>query len=286
MNSIEKKKLEDAIRSSILFSLNKQTEYIAYKREAMKMLEYLYRYLLVINEKKYIEFGYEIMVTAKRCISNYKADLGDFLNYFNSAWAKEYRRAFGKKQAEEFRCGIHITEDEQILVNKYLKLIDRYSNKYDESQVVSIIAEALCVSCDRVREIIALNNISVISGDAEKEDESDTIFDFIGEATDIESRFEAEDLIERIETEYQKLQQRQKQLISELITLKIAGVLVESDYLLNKASKCSFFDEEIFELSKKGLINAKAIASRCGVGEQSASRSVKIFLEKVKKNYA
>ena len=132
-------------------------------------------YLLVINEKKYIEFGYEIMVTAKRCISNYKADLGDFLNYFNSAWAKEYRRAFGKKQAEEFRCGIHITEDEQILVNKYLKFIDRYSNKYDESQVVSIIAEALCVSCDRAREIIALNNISVISGDAENEDESDTI---------------------------------------------------------------------------------------------------------------
>lgn len=115
------------------------------------------------------------MVTAKRCISNYKADLGDFLNYFNSAWAKEYRRAFGKKQAEEFRCGIHITEDEQILVNKYLKFIDRYSNKYDESQVVSIIAEALCVSCDRAREIIALNNISVISGDAENEDESDTI---------------------------------------------------------------------------------------------------------------
>ena len=94
------------LRTSKLFSLNKQTKYVAYKREAMKMVEYLYRYLLAVNENKYIEFGDEIMLTAKCCISNFKSELGDFLNYFNAAWAKEYRRAYGKRQAEEFRCGV------------------------------------------------------------------------------------------------------------------------------------------------------------------------------------
>lgn len=280
-----KEKYEQLILSSPLFSLDKEKEYIAYKREAMKMVEYLYCYLLSINENKYIEYGLEISETAKRCINNYDKDSGDFLSYFNAAWAKEYRRAFGKKQVEQFRCGMHVTEDDQILVNKYLKFIDKYSGEYDELKVVSAIAEALCITCERVKEIIALNNLSFVSGDACAADEdSGTVFNFIGEETDVDTQFEAEDMLACIEREYQKLQQRQRKLISKLITFKISDFLQESERLFEEVKHYTFFDIEVFNLSKQGHINARIIAVQCGVSEQSASRSIKTFIERIKES--
>ena len=278
-----KEKYEQLILSSPLFSLDKEKECIAYKREAMKMVEYLYCYLISINENKYIEYGLEISETAKRCINNYDKNSGDFLSYFNAAWAKEYRRALGKKQVEQFRCGMHVTEDDQLLVNKYLKFIDKYSGEYDEVKVVSAIAEALCITCERVKEIMTLNNISFVSGDACNDDEdSGTVFDFIGEEKDFDTQYEAEDTLACIEREYQKLQQRQKKLISQLITFKISDFLQESEQLLEEAKKYSFFNVEIYDLSKQGQINARVIAIRCGVSEQSASRSIKTFFERIK----
>ena len=85
---------ENLIRNSILFSLDRNTPATTYRREALKLDEYLYLYLVAINADKYTEFGLEITETANRCIKNYTADAGDFLNYFNSAISKEYRKAY------------------------------------------------------------------------------------------------------------------------------------------------------------------------------------------------
>ena len=85
---------ENLIRNSILFSLDRNTQATTYRREALKLVEYLYLYLVAINADKYTEFGLEITETANRCIKNYTADAGDFLNYFNSAISKEYRKAY------------------------------------------------------------------------------------------------------------------------------------------------------------------------------------------------
>lgn len=278
-----KEKYEQLIRSSPLFSLDKEREVIAYKREAMKMVEYLYCYLLALNENKYIEFGLEISETARKCIRNYNKDMGDFLFYFNAAWAKEYRRAFGKRQADQFRCGMHITEDDQLLVNKYLRFIEKYSDEYDEKKVIPAIADALGITTEKVKEIIALNSVSFISGDLCAEDEeSGRIFDIIGQETDYETQFEVEDLFVIIDTEYQSLQQRQKKLISKLITLKISDYLQASENLLEEVQRYSFFDLEVFDLFANGLITSRLIATQCGVSEQSASRSLKVFLDRVR----
>ena len=278
-----KEKYEQLIRSSPLFSLDKEREVIAYKREAMKMVEYLYCYLLALNENKYIEFGLEISETARKCIRNYNKDMGDFLFYFNAAWAKEYRRAFGKRQADQFRCGMHITEDDQLLVNKYLRFIEKYSDEYDEKKVIPANADALGITTEKVKEIIALNSVSFVSGDVCAEDEeSGRIFDIIGQETDYETQFEVQDLFVIIDTEYQSLQQRQKKLISKLITLKISDYLQASENLLEEVQRYSFFDLEVFDLFANGLITSRLIATQCGVSEQSASRSLKVFLDRVR----
>ena len=277
---------ERLIKASPLFQLDKDKEPTAYKREAIKMTEYLYCYLLSVNENKYMEFGLEITETARRCINNYNADNGEFLSYFNASWAKEYRRAFGKRLAEQFRGGVHITEDDQILVNRYLRFIEKYADEYDESKVVPAIAEALNISIEKVKDIIRLNGITTVSGDAINEDEeTSSIFDFIGEETDEDAKYEVEELFVKIEKEFNKLQQRQKRLISKLITLKIADSLQANEELYEEARQYSFFDIETYCLAKDEDPTAKSIATQCGVSEQSASRSIKTFIERIKENY-
>ena len=80
---------EKLITQSPVFTLDKEIEVSAYRREALKLVEYLYCYLLGINQSKYEPFGYEITVVAKRCIQNFSPAFGDFLHYFNAAWKKE-----------------------------------------------------------------------------------------------------------------------------------------------------------------------------------------------------
>ena len=82
----DKDEYEQLIDSSLLFTFDRESEHIAYRREALKMVEYLYCYLMAENIRKYEPFGVEIVDTAKRCIENYKPELGRFLNYFSSAW--------------------------------------------------------------------------------------------------------------------------------------------------------------------------------------------------------
>lgn len=78
----EKEKYERLIAESPLFKLDKGTQYTAFRREAYKMVEYLYCYLLAINEQKNEPYGCEITEVATRCINNFSSDKGDFLHYF------------------------------------------------------------------------------------------------------------------------------------------------------------------------------------------------------------
>ena len=96
-------KYESLIRNSPLFQIDRDAEASRYKSEALKLTEYLYCYLLEINESKYIEFGAEIMDTANSCIKSFKPDCGDFLNYFTVAMSRAYKKAFAKQKEAEFR---------------------------------------------------------------------------------------------------------------------------------------------------------------------------------------
>ena len=66
----DKTEYEKLIRSSTLFTLDRDTQSTAFRREALKMHENLYLYLMSINSEKYAEFGLEIIETANRCIAD------------------------------------------------------------------------------------------------------------------------------------------------------------------------------------------------------------------------
>lgn len=285
----DKDEYEQLIDSSPLFTLNRGNEHIAYRREVLRMVEYLYCYLMAINVRKYEPFGVEIVDTAKRCIENYKPESGRFLNYFSSAWKQTYGHLIGKEIVRDTFKGIHFTEDEERNFRKYMRLaqnmgIDTNSSVFDER-----VAEAMGISISDVDDLRNMINCKPTSGSKiNEEGEEYSLIDQIDSGKYADSgvmQFEAaKEFVDLIELTFNQLQERQKPMLAMLITTKIAFLAIENEKLLNTLKQKTFFDEGIFnETLDHGVqIQAKDIADRFGVREASASRSWKRFKDDLK----
>ena len=280
---------EKLIRTSILFSLDRETQATAYKREALKMVKYLFLYLISINADKYSEYGLEITQTAERCIKNYNKDSGDFLNYFNSAISKEYRKAFSQKRFSEQHGGVHIPEQEQRIINKFIKLAE-VKGAYDlTDDIINKISEATGIKHERICECISLYQRSFVIEDAYTDEEGNesSIFDYIASDKLTEDSIieldAAKELLEKVDEVFKKTQDRQNPLLSKLITAKISQQLQSDEKLLSIAKKKAFFDLDIFEMSiKRGTPpTAKEIGEKLGLSEQSISRTFKEFVKRL-----
>ena len=277
---------ENLIRNSILFSLNRETQAIAYKREALKMVEYLYLYLTSINEDKYSEYGLEITQTAHRCIKNYTSESGDFLNYFNAAMAKEYRKAYAIKHQAEQHGGVHIPEQDQRIIRKILKMAEAQGTYDFDDNFICKISEVTGINEKQVKEYIVSYQNSFVVNDTYTNDDGEegSLFDYIpatdgadNELLEIES---ATELLEKIDIIFSKRQERQKPLLSKLLTAKIVKQLIDYPELFVVAKKTAFFNNEIYEQTLKhgNPPTAKEIGKSLGLSEQSVSRSYKVFV--------
>ncbi len=285
----DKEEYEKLIDSSRLFSLDKERERTAYKREALKMVEYLYRYLMGINTSKYEPYGVEIVDTAKRCIENYNPDAGRFLNYFSSAWKQRYGHLIGKELMKETFKGIHFTEDEERNFKKYMRLAQTMGLNTESSEFDERVAEAMSISVNEVEKLRNLINSKPTSGSyANEEGEEYNFIDQIdsGNYTDAGIiQYEAvKEFLGLLELTFDQLQERQKPMLAMLITSKLALIVNEDERFLEFVKTKSFFDYSIFieSLQRGEQIQAKEIAERFGVVEASVSRTWKSFREKIK----
>lgn len=277
---------ENLIRNSILFSLDRNTQATAYRREALKLVEYLYLYLVAINADKYTEFGLEITETANRCIKNYTADVGDFLNYFNSAISKEYRKAYARKQLAEQHGGVHIPENDQRIIRKYIKFAEHNGTYEITKEMISTISDSTGISYEKVADCISDYNNSFSAGDSyTTNDESEgSLFDMIPSGKTAEDELTekntAAEFIKHIDEVFSSRQARQKPLLSKLLTAKLSEEILNDEYLLEVVRSQSFFDEDTYAAScnRDAPITAREIATTLGLSEQSVSRSYKVFI--------
>ena len=277
---------ENLIRDSILFALDKETQTIAYKREALKMVEYLYLYLTSINAEKYSKYGLEITQTANRCIKNYSADVGDFLNYFNSAIAKEYRKAYAQKHLSEQHGGVHIPEHEQRVIRKFIKLAETQGTYEFSDEMLNNMSEATGIKKERIVECLTAYQNSFVIADTYTNNEGaeESIFELIADDDlinkNIEETDDAIEFLTHINEVYKKRQERQKPLLSKLLTSKVALQVQGNDTLLAFAKTLSFFNQELYdEFCQQGEVPiAREIAVTFGLSEQSVSRTYKVFL--------
>lgn len=281
----DKKKYEQLILESPLFSLDKETEYTAFKRESYRMVEFLYCYLLSINEKEYEPYGCEITEIATRCISNFDISKGIFLHYFNSAWKQEYSHIIGKKIQEDKYRGIRITEEDRRAVHKYIRLADQLGVDCDSEELYRKLSEAMELPVERVIELAKLSTLNVC-GDSYTSDDGDeqSLWDQLSGNASVSQRIETAEeikaILERIEKAFNSLQVRQRPIVSDMITIKICSFLTET-----RVGQFSFVsDSVITEWIKRGTVpTQRDIAKKYCRDEASVSRTLNDFLKKLKK---
>ena len=280
----DKRIFEERITSSPLFSLDRETEITAYKRESYKMVENLYCYLMAVNERDYEPYGCEIMEVATRCINNYDASKGIFLHYFNSSWRQEYSHILGKNISEQQFRGIKITEEERRGIQKYMKLAERLCSSCSRSELYERIASAMEIPVKKVELLAELSELRVVAPTARNVDgEEIDLWGQIPDGTSIEEEMELadsiSDLLDLIEQAFCGLQARQKPIVSDMITAKILPILSKGS-AIEKYTFISIDVMSVFDL-RGSCLTQREIAEKYGRNEASISRTLKDFTSKL-----
>lgn len=275
---------ERQITESKLFSLNKETESVAFRKESYKMVEYLYCYLLAQNEKKYEPFGCEITEVAVRCINNYDETKGVFLHYFNAAWKLEYSHLCGNQAVDDRLHGVKITESEKRAIKKYLRYEASLGKDLSRRELCEAIAEILDQPIEVVAEIAELVEYRMVDNEIMDDDGGRTsLFDQLSDGHLVEENLltsaRVEEILTVVETAFLSLQQRQMPIISDMMTIRLASTIVETGV---DTSSYSFISKEVLsQYSKDQLPSQRTIAEKYGKNEASISRTVKEFIKKL-----
>lgn len=275
---------ERLITESKLFSLNKETESVAFRKESYKMVEYLYCYLLAQNEKKYEPFGCEITEVAVRCINNYDETKGVFLHYFNAAWKLEYSHLCSNQAVDDRLHGAKITESEKRAIKKYLRYEASLGKDLSRRELCEAIAEILDQPIEVVAEIAELVEYRMVDNEIMDDDGGRTsLFDQLSDGHLVEENLltsaRVEEILTVVETAFLSLQQRQMPIISDMMTIRLASTIVETGV---DTSSYSFISKEVLsQYSKDQLPSQRTIAEKYGKNEASISRTVKEFIKKL-----
>lgn len=275
---------ERLITESKLFSLNKETESVAFRKESYKMVEYLYCYLLAQNEKKYEPFGCEITEVAVRCINNYDETKGVFLHYFNAAWKLEYSHLCGNQAVDDRLHGVKITASEKRAIKKYLRYEASLGKDLSRRELCEAIAEILDQPIEVVAEIAELVEYRMVDNEIMDDDGGRTsLFDQLSDGHLVEENLltsaRVEEILTAVESAFLSLQQRQMPIISDMMTIRLASTIVEVGV---DASSYSFISEEVLsQYSENQLPSQRTIAEKYGKNEASISRTMREFLKRL-----
>lgn len=281
----DKREYEILIENSVLFTLDKETQHNSYKKEAFKMVEYLYCYLCAINKNKYEELGCEIVEFANRCIASFDKTKGEFLHYFNAGWKNEYRKIRQDSTEDARYRGLHVSEADKRSVRKYLRLAESRGLDCGSDDFLRNLAEAMNLSEDEVREIVDLSGVTVVSNVSHNSDEEE--FDLLDllptNDRDYEMLPDMENVVaalSKIDIEYNSLQDRQKKIVSDVMTAKICELIDEINI---SSDSFDFINDEILEEYKKTktVPTQREIAEKYNRDEASISRTVNDFIKKI-----
>ena len=285
---------ENLINNSPLFEIDKESSPALYKSERYNFLTLLTDYyrLYIYPNKPLDSYSMTLMDTGMECIKYYDKNKGEFLHLFNSSMKRDLHIAKAKEIIEEKRQGIRVSKEDDKLIRKIIALANSKGLDIYDRIVQQKISKALNLEFSRMQELIRINDDAVAVSSTVTNDDGDEI-----ELFDLQSSHEktAEDkmvddsafvsLVERIDDVFTTVQDRQKRLLSMLLTIEIIKSCDEDlDKAKNVLTGKELFNEEVFDYYEKHgeLPTAKQIGILCGVSEQSLSRTYKNFKEKLK----
>lgn len=291
-----REEFENLINNSPLFDVDKINNSELYKSEKYKFTELLTQYYQVyIYPHKLLEdYSYTLIETATECIKYYDRAKGEFLHLFNKALKRDLGIAKAKEMMETRRQGIRLSTYDEQIISKVLAFAKSKNLDIYDSAIQAKIGLALGIRAEELENLIQINDNAIAVASTVTNDDGDEIELFDLQADKdytpeeaIVSRDGLQELVLQIDNVFQTVQERQKKLLSLLLTAEIVKALAcdikETERVLDG---CSFFNAEIIDWYKKhgGIPTAKQIGEMCGVSEQSLSRAYKNFKEKLRKN--
>ena len=285
---------ENLINNSPLFEIDKESSPALYKTERYNFLTVLTDYyrLYIYPNKPLDSYSMTLMETAIECIKYYNKSKGEFLHLFNSSMKRDLHIAKAKEIIEEKRQGIRVSSEDDKLIRKIIAFANSKSLDIYHVAVQEKISMALGIALSRLQELLRINDDAVAVSSTVTNEDGDEI-----ELFDLQASHEktAEDkmadesafisLVEKIDDAFSSVQERQKKLLSMLLTVEIIKACDED---LDKARQSledkDIYNAEVFDYYNKNgaLPTAKQIGVLCGVSEQSLSRTYKNFKEKLK----
>ena len=285
---------EKLINNSTLFEIDKESSPAYYDTEWRKFLVLLTDYyrLYIYPHKPLESCSMPLIVTAKACAESYNREIGPFLNYFNRSFKTAYKKEKIKEIIEEKRQGIQVANRDDKLIRKIIALANSKGLDIYEVRVQEKISKALGLELNRLQELLRINDDAVAVSSTVTNDDGDEIdlFDLqsshektVEDKISDESAFVA--LVGRIDDVFSSVQERQKKLLSMLLTVEIIKACDEDLVAARKVLiGKEMINEDIFKYYEKHgeLPLAKQIGEMCDVSEQSLSRAYKNFKEKLK----
>ena len=285
---------ENLINNSPLFEIDKESSPALYKSERYNFFTLLtdyYRFYIYPN-KPLETYSMTLMDTAMECIKYYDKDKGEFLHLFNSSMKRDLHIAKAKEIIEEKRQGIRVSNEEDKLIRKIIALANSKGLDIYDLTVQQKISKALNLELSRLQELLRINDDVVAVSSAVTNEDGDEVELFDLQSSHLKNAEDrlADDsafvsLVEKINGVFNTVQDRQKKLLSMLLTVEIIKACDEDlDKAKNVLTGKELFNEEVFDYYEKHgeLPTAKQIGLRCGVSEQSLSRAYKNFKEKLK----
>ena len=285
---------ENLINNSPLFEIDKESSPALYKTERYNFLTILTDYyrLYIYPNKPLDSYSMTLMETAIECIKYYNKSKGEFLHLFNSSMKRDLHIAKAKEIIEEKRQGIRVSSEDDKLIRKIIAFANSKGLDINDTTVQQKISKVLNIEFTRLQELLRINDDAIVVSSTITNENGDEI-----ELFDLQASHEktAEDkmadesafisLVEKIDDAFSSVQERQKKLLSMLLTVEVIKACDED---LDKARQSledkDIYNAEVFDYYNKNgaLPTAKQIGVLCGVSEQSLSRTYKNFKEKLR----
>ena len=296
-----KEEYENLINGSFLLSLSPDTDSAEYKKEKYQFLTYLAEYFskFVYSRKNFRYIGEEFILAAQDSLKGFdpkkSADpsIPDFIHYFSRVLKNRVKKSRISDIAEDKRGGIVIPTEG--LVNRVRRNVDyllsQQKDPYSEESVCKI-AEVCRCSVKKVRECFKILADTTTKRIKAKNSDGETvsIFHLIDSGVYADDELIAQDnfneLFSKIDTIYAGLQNResQRRLFSMWITVYLIEIFGKEnrDFGRRFIGK-DYFSKQVtaFYLKKSRSPTKGEIAGLCGVTPQSASRTFRMFEEKL-----
>ena len=252
---------ENLINNSPLFEIDKESSPALYKSERYNFLTLLtdyYRFYIYPN-KSLDSYSMTLMEAAMECIRYYDKDKGAFLHLFNSSMKRDLHIAKAKEIIEEKRQGIRVSNEDDKLIRRIIALANSKGLDVYDLTVQQKISKALNLEFSRLQELLRINDDAVAVSSTVTNDDGDEV-----ELFDLQTSHEknAEDkmadesafvsLVEKINGVFNTVQDRQKKLLSMLLTVEIIKACDEDlDKAKNVLTGKKLFNKEVLDYYKK-----------------------------------